>query len=273
MALKNNSIFEIVLKLIKMSFNKRSSSAREHTSRSSPSRGSPRSDDSQWSRPEGRNSPNIESDEYGVRTRQIQDDSLDASSRALGKLIHASEVAQSNLAKLASQTEQMSKVDKKLDEADHHVKVSETKTTRLKALNGWFFLPAVGSKSAKRKQEALERKVQLQKENVMNGRDMESRHNTSRSTPNISSRGSSSVGGASHIHSTPDGLERSSVEKGIDSNLNQISAGLGRLKMMGASMNNELDKQKHQLSKIQDRADENKDKIGRLNRQMNNLSR
>jgi hypothetical protein len=194
--------------------------------------------------------------------------------------MHASEIAQSNLAKLATQTEQLDKMDKRLDEADHHVQVSETKTTRLKALNRWFFMPAVGAKSAKRKQHALETKAQEKQDQQIRDNERErdisprsSQSGRSGSAPIVSSRGSSSVGRAGHIHSTPEGLARDDVEEGIDSNLNQISAGLGRLKMMGASMNNELARQTSQLSRIQDRTDVNKDKISRLNKQMNELSR
>ena len=36
--------------------------------------------------------------------------------------------------------------------------------------------------------------------------------------------------------------------------------------MMGASMNNELENQRHQLDRVQDRADENRDRISKLNR-------
>jgi septation ring formation regulator EzrA len=45
------------------------------------------------------------------------------------------------------------------------------------------------------------------------------------------------------------------------------------VKMMGASMNNELENQRHQLDRVQDRADENRDRISKLNRKMNDLSR
>jgi hypothetical protein len=247
-----------------MSYNNRSSSNRQRP------QGGQRSDEQQWSR---NSSPtNDDYEDYAGRTREIQNDSLQASSRALGKLIHASEIAQSNLAKLATQSEQLNKVDSRLEEADHHVQVSETKTTRLKALNRWFFMPAVGSKSAKRKQESLEKKELSKQEQKIRDNQQE-RNLESRQAPNVSSRGSSSAGRSAHIHSTPEGLERDEVEEGIDSNLNQISAGLGRLKMMGASMNSELEKQKPLLSKIQDGASVNKDKVTRLNNQMKKLGR
>ena len=185
------------------------------------------SDDNKWARAEEEikgNGFNYGSNDYTSHTKQIQNDSLDASSRALGKLTIASEIATSNLSKLALQSEQLEKVDKRLDEADQHAKISETKTTRLKALNGWFFLPAIGSKSSKKKQEALEKKAaeRESKTEKENRKRVDPRANNSSSAPAISSRGSSVGGRVGHIHSTPDGLERDSVEEGIDSNLNQI---------------------------------------------------
>jgi len=264
-----------------MSYNQRapsSSSSRSSRSRSDRSRSEP--EQYRGAPSQGRYGPDDDYEDYGSRTRHIQNESLESSSRALGRLMHASEIAQSNLAKLASQSEQLEKVDKRLDEADHHVQVSETKTTRLKALNRWFFMPAIGAKSAKRRQESLEAKEKDKQDQRIKENERErdvgsrsSRPGKSGSAPIVSSRGSSSVGKAGHIHSTPEGLQRDDVEEGIDSNLNQISAGLGRLKMMGASMNNELGRQTAQLSRIQDRTDVNKDKISRLNKQMNQLSK
>ncbi len=140
-------------------------------------------------------------------------------------------------------------------------------------------LPAFGSKSAKRREDALTKQLQTKKdeETAAGLRDMErrDRHERMQGQMQGSSRGSSLyTGGPTHHHSysTPEGLERDATEEEIDGNLNKISSGLSRLKMMGRSMNEELDAQKDQVGRIQDRTDTSKDRMNNLNRKMNSIA-
>lgn len=138
-------------------------------------------------------------------------------------------------------------------------------------------LPAFGSKSAKRREESLTKQLQTQKdeETAAGLRDMErrDRHESLQGQMQGSSRESSLYTGPSHhSYSTPEGLERDNTEEEIDGNLNKISSGLSRLKMMGRSMNDELDAQKDQVSRIQDRTDTSKDRMNNLNRKMNSIA-
>jgi hypothetical protein len=213
------------------------------------------------------------------KTKKVQNESLGTSRRALEKLENAQGVAQSNLSKLAAQSEQLAGVEKRLQETDSHVRISEAKTDRLKALNRFFMLPAFGSKAAKRREDSLTKQLQAQKdeETAAGLRDMERRERLERIQAGSSMTGSSrgaSLHPAAHAHSysTPDGLERDDTEEEIDGNLNKISSGLSRLKMMGRSMNEELDAQKDQVSRIQDRTDSSKDRMNNLNRKMNSIA-
>ena len=55
--------------------------------------------------------------------------------------------------------------------------------------------------------------------------------------------------GNRNFYSTPEGLDRDATEEEIDNNLGQISSGLGRLKMMGLAMSEELESQDSQLKR------------------------
>lgn len=210
-------------------------------------------------------------------------DSLTTSQRALEKVNHAQLVAQNNLEKLALQSEQLTRIDKRLEDTDQHVKISDAKTDRLKALNRFFMIPAIGSKKAKKREEKLTKEFDEKKnrhmqeglreqERLERARMMNQSAHGSHSTPQLNSRGSSIHGSQSHLYSTPAGLERDEVEVNIDSNLNQISAGLSRLKMMGQSMNEELGTQHQQMRRIQDRTDSSRDGITRVNRKMDHIA-
>lgn len=170
----------------------------------------------------------------------------------------------------------MSRIDKRLDETEQHIKISDAKSDRLKSLNRFFMIPAFGSKAAKAKEESLSKKLAEQEERrIADGlREQERQERSGRIQGHLShaARGSSAHGSHAHIYSTPEGLERDETENEIDSNLNQISSGLNRLKMMGRSMNDELGAQKDQLSRIQDRADSSRDRVGNLNRKMNSIA-
>lgn len=48
-------------------------------------------------------------------------------------------------------------------------------------------------------------------------------------------------------------MKRDDTEAEIDSNLDQVSAGLSRIRMMGQAMNQEIDAQQSQITNIQDK--------------------
>lgn len=71
------------------------------------------------------------------------------------------------------------------------------------------------------------------------------------------------------FNTTPQGIKRDDTEAEIDSNLDQISSGLGRIKMMGRAMNQEMVAQDDQIRRIQDKTSKTDERVqrstGRLN--------
>lgn len=106
----------------------------------------------------GSNEPHDEYEQLVHATRQTQSTSLHTTRRALEKLNNTELLARNNANQLQAQSEQLRRIDKKLDVTDHHVKASDAKADELKALKRFFFLPTFGaSKRNAAKQEKLKR--------------------------------------------------------------------------------------------------------------------
>lgn len=66
------------------------------------------------------------------KTRQVQNKSLHTSRRALERLNAAESIGQKNLVTLANQGDQLSAAERRLDDANYHVSMSDTKTDEIK---------------------------------------------------------------------------------------------------------------------------------------------
>ncbi|KAI8608156.1 hypothetical protein BC830DRAFT_33433 [Chytriomyces sp. MP71] len=235
------------------------------------------------------------------KTRSTQNESRDTTRRALQKLYAAEEVGQKSLNQLNQQSEQLHRIEHRLETADSHAKISEAKASELKALNRWFFLPTFGaSKKAasledKHKREMTEAEVahEARKEVARNGGGYYSGRNggredldSGRSRSNGDLRGAGRNGdrndrdgsrngggvGYGKSYSTPDGLERDSMEEEIDNNLDEISSGLQRLKMMGQTMGQEITHQTDHIRKISDRTDSVRDRVDKVHRDISKFA-
>ncbi|KAJ3205580.1 hypothetical protein HDU82_005111 [Entophlyctis luteolus] len=234
------------------------------------------------------------------RTRAVQNDSAETTRRALQKAREAEDLAGRSLNQLNQQSEQLHKIEHRLDMADGHAKISEAKATELKALNRWFFVPTFGaSKKSKAAEDKFRAEMQeqeerdrMRRENVRNGggyytgsandvgryddggrrggggayRD----DGASRRGGNNSSRGNG--GGYGKSYSTPDGLDRDELEEEIDGNLDEISDALHRLKMMGTTMGQEIDSQTTHIRQINDKTDMVRDRVDKVNRDISKIA-
>ncbi|KAJ3166944.1 Protein transport protein S9 plasma membrane t-SNARE [Geranomyces variabilis] len=207
------------------------------------------------------------------KTQKVQNDSLMSSRRALQRLNQADEVAVNNLSRLHSQGEQLGKVSARLDSAQQHAKVADAKTDHLKSLNKLFFLPSFGGKKAKRREERVLAAANAQEAAAS------SSSSSAAGTPDEEYASGSPYADRSYgrtaapvrSYSTPENINRDSTEEEIDDNIDQISSGLTRLKMMSQSMNAALDKQNGQIRTISTRADTTKEHIRSTSRKIDNI--
>ncbi|KAJ3175774.1 Protein transport protein S9 plasma membrane t-SNARE [Geranomyces variabilis] len=194
------------------------------------------------------------------KTKKVQNESLMSTRRAVEKLHAADAVATENMTKLNYQGEQLYKAEGRLESAQSHVKVSDAKADHLKSLNRFFMIPSFGSGKAKRR-EALAKQEQREREARDEERRLDEQNRSERANrlQDIQDRDYSNRGAG--MYTTPDGLERNDTEVEIDRNLDQLSSGLAKLKMMGQMMNTELDAQTGQVNRIMDRSDSTHDRL------------
>ncbi|TPX35962.1 hypothetical protein SmJEL517_g01682 [Synchytrium microbalum] len=196
-----------------------------------------------------------EQDDYEdlqVRTRDIQQESLSSTRRALMRVRETEVVAQSNLSKVSAQGEQLNHIERKLDLADQKAFEADAKTNELKKLNRPFFLPTWGAKSARNENGIASRDAQRQDRDK--ARDESNQQRNDRMQRVMDAQASMGPRGGSS-YSTPAGVERDDTEEEIDVNLDQISGGLSRLKFMASAMNEEIDGQNGSFTRITTQAD------------------
>ncbi|KAJ3222466.1 Protein transport protein S9 plasma membrane t-SNARE [Clydaea vesicula] len=211
------------------------------------------------------------------RTRQVQQDSVESSRRALHKLRQAEESGSKSLNLMATQSEQLANAERRLGSAEHHIKSSNAKTDEIKAYNRFFMIPTFGAeKKGRKKQDKLNR----EREEQCMAED-ERYAQTSTSIQQMREQSNRSYGGSEYqqrnhhtgYYTTPDGLERDDLENEIDGNLNEISSGLARMKMMSLAMQTGLKEQSDQISRIGDRSDRANESVIRVNGKMERIIR
>ncbi|KAI9090876.1 hypothetical protein DFS34DRAFT_636773 [Phlyctochytrium arcticum] len=202
------------------------------------------------------------------KTKKVQNDSLHGTRRALARLNEADNLASSNLTRLHSQSEQLYKVDSRLEAAEDKAQVGDAKADHLKSLNRYFFLPSFGGKKAGKKEEKVVKGVETRAARDESHLDNHRREREQRFQDIQNRDYSSSTRG---MYSTPDGIERDNTEEEIDGNLDQISSGLARLKMMSQAMNSELGTQTQMIGRISDRSDRTGERLRNTSRKIDNI--
>ncbi|KAJ3388645.1 hypothetical protein HDU92_001396 [Lobulomyces angularis] len=207
------------------------------------------------------------------RTRQVQQESVESSRRALNKLRQAEETSAKNLNLIASQSEQLSNAERRMGSAEHHIQSSNIKTNEIKALSRFFMLPTFGAeKAGKKKQDKLNREreeqIRLEEEryakSAQNIQQMRQHGNRGFRGSDYQHEGDRQTQKNYGYYTTPDGLERDELENEIDENLNEISSGLSRMKMMSLAMQNGLRDQDEQIGRISDRSNRANEGIVRV---------
>lgn len=204
------------------------------------------------------------------RARHVQNESLTSSGRALQRVLDSEKIASENLEVLRTNSEQLSRVESRLDETSHQVKISNNKADHLKSLNRLFFLPTFGSKKAKKLDKIIEKdRAEIQKRSDARVNSSYTRGEALSKVINL--KDDQSTAGDNVFYTTPEGVERDSTEVQIDKNLSGITKSLGKLKIMGQAMSDELDVQNKQVNNIAAMADTADSKIRGTNKKVYKL--
>lgn len=198
-------------------------------------------------------SENDTEEEFSQAQMDVQNSSLASSRRAMERLNLAEKTATSNLGKMSSQTEQLTRIETKLDQSAQKIKVSDAKADQLKSLNKWFFLPSFGGKKVSRVERESKAQDADMKLKIEQSRDRQANRSGEIERTASAMRHAQQGDRRGEYNTTPSGIQRCNVEREIDSNLGQMSQGLGRLKLMGQAMNEELVSQGGQIGRISEK--------------------
>ena len=216
------------------------------------------------------------------RTRELKGETVESSLRALAKLAQAEAAAGGNLEKLHRQGEQLRSVERRIEVADAYAQESDAKTSELKRLNRWFFLPTWGGGSEKNraknmsKGDSAKREYEARKASKVEARQQAL--GTSFSSQDFA-RGSSSRGavrgagaaGEAYERGHPEGNRGDDMDREIDANLEGITRGVGRLRAMAQAMTGEMDDQNERIVHVKNYAETTGEKVKLNTHRVNNL--
>ncbi|KAF8973954.1 hypothetical protein BDZ97DRAFT_1912401 [Flammula alnicola] len=222
--------------------------------------------------------PGEENDEdvEGIKqqTRFVKQESVNSTRNALRMAREAEETARNTLTRLGDQSEKLANTERHLDVSKGHSQRADDKTDELKQLNRSIFRPVITfNKDSKR--AAQEAKLQARYEDerderekaMMDIRDTQNRLGRA-ATYGRGDDDEELLGGRSRMKTVEQLSARKEqrkryqfeanasddeVEDELDDNLDEISEATKRLKALGMTMGDELDKQVDRIKRIEDK--------------------
>jgi len=225
--------------------------------------------------PQGRPEPTAgeenEDDVEGIKQqlRFTKQESVNSTRNALRLAREAEETARSTLGKLGDQSESLANTERHLDVSKGHSMRAEDKTDELKQLNRSIFRPVITfNKDAKR--AAQEAKVQQRYDEDRDEREkaMSDIRETQDRLGKATSYGQQDPNGRyrteAHLNARKEQRKRyqfdatasdDELEDELDDNLDEISDMTKRLKALGSTMGQELDRQNERIGSITEKTD------------------
>jgi len=171
-------------------------------------------------------------DKYKEKINQVEDSSLDSTARTLALLKETEEMGNNTLTELNDQGEKLNRVEGNLDTINADMKKADKTLTNMEKWFGLFTCP--WNRSAQTGQD----------DSVWDKKGGEKSGGGSGGPPSESAHAQS---GGSYVQ-TITGSDR---EKEMEENLGQIGKGLGNMKNIAMTMNQEITRQNDQIDVIQ----------------------
>ncbi|KAL7753039.1 Protein transport protein S9 plasma membrane t-SNARE [Sorochytrium milnesiophthora] len=233
-----------------------------------------------------------EEDAYQETFQEIQrvkGESVNSTRNALRRVREAEEVGTKSLRQLNEQSEQLAKAEGQILQAEYHAASAEVKTQNLEKLNRNFIVATISSafsnpfNKAKRREKELAEKIETEKQLAANKENArkDARSTQQRNEAAISGgRVPGSAGASSRRDDGPfrsrtnrlDEEENCEMENEIDSNLGEISSGLGRLKMLAMAQQDTINTQNNQLGRMDRSADDVHDRVRRTDGKLKRIA-
>ncbi|PPQ88641.1 hypothetical protein CVT25_010217 [Psilocybe cyanescens] len=209
------------------------------------------------------------------QTRYVKQESVNSTRNALRMAREAEETARNTLTRLGDQSEKLANTERHLDVSKGHSQRADDKTDELKQLNRSIFRPVITfNKDAKR--AAQEAKLQARYDEDRDERERammdirESQNRLGRATTYGHSNDDEDelIGGRNRMRSADQlaaqkeqrkryqfesNASDDEIEDELDGNLDEISEMTKRLRALGTTMGDELDKQNGRIKRIEEK--------------------
>ncbi|KAI7848800.1 hypothetical protein BDC45DRAFT_522344 [Circinella umbellata] len=206
--------------------------------------------------------------------RNVKQDSLESTRRALQKLNETEASAANTMNMLGQQSSQLANVDRNLDLSKAYSDRASNQANELQQLNRSIFIPVVKNpfNKSKRQQREIESLQRDQREHMeerdrirqyeyeSNARIEQAQRRNDRVSANAGYRRGRSDADKRRYQFEADS-EDDAVEDEIDENLDLLGGATARLKNMALTMNEELDSQNKQLDKVNKKVDPLSEKL------------
>ncbi|KAI8145261.1 hypothetical protein BJV82DRAFT_512181 [Fennellomyces sp. T-0311] len=214
--------------------------------------------------------------------RNVKQDSLASTRRALQRLNETEQTAANTMGMLNEQSTQLANVDRNLDLSKAYSDRAASQASELQQLNRSIFIPVVKnpftrSKRQQRELEALQRDQQdhmeerdriNQYEYESNARYEQAQRRNERVSANAGYRRGRTEADKRRYQFEAD-EEDDAIEDELDQNLDLMGDAMSRLKNMAVTMNDELDSQNKQLDKVNKKVDPLSQKLSATTHRLN----
>lgn len=207
------------------------------------------------------------------RQRDIEQRTLDSSSRSIGLLRESEDIGIATAEELSRQREVLQTTNKRLDEINTNLSYSQKHLNGIKSvfyglksyISGKSDQPPSRSQGSPDTQSTYRSGPSSQLEETINNMTRDSRNDLYSSHPSTRLRGLDESNAA--------GPESDSqrINKKLDDNLDEMLVSITRLKGLGVALGDEIEQQNGLIDKIQDKVEGADIKIGSQNKQMNKL--
>ncbi|TPX68400.1 hypothetical protein SpCBS45565_g03167 [Spizellomyces sp. 'palustris'] len=213
------------------------------------------------------------------RTLEVQEESANATARALATAKQTEQLGMENLVKLNAQGEQLDSIHVKTEETGHKIKIAEAKTSYLDKLSDSFLRPIFGGEKQINQKDS--QPFEWKAPQGVDGKPLWGRRISSlpEEFPGAIAKGAepkSTVkpGGMLGDWADEEDKTQSEVhEQVIEENMGQISGIVKGIKYQAQAMGQEIERQNHVISRTEGNVMEQTDRIQGVNRRLDKISR
>ncbi|XP_041972162.1 synaptosomal-associated protein 29 [Aricia agestis] len=204
------------------------------------------------------------------KQREIEQRTLDSSSRSIGLLRESEQIGIATAEELARQREQLQNTNRRLDEINTNLSYSQKHLNGIKSVF-YGFKNYLSGKTDQSPQKSQVSPSSVSQAGTSRLNDTLDNINNMNETDRFQSHPSTRLRGLNQETATKPMSDTERVNKMLDANLDEMVNHISRLKGLGVALGEEIEEQNNLISEIHDKVDVADIKIGQQNKQMNKL--